>query len=309
MNKIKDKIKEIYFSRFLLKVKRNEWCFILPPTIGDSFLILSLIAAFREQNAKQDLIKLIFLNKKHIDILRYFPSLIDSYKFIIPPKWFYFYTYRKNELRPGTPIAVHPLCFFANSFKDLIGYKGINLLEIYKIMLNIRLDSQLTMPAILPTQDAIAKQKLLSYNLINKKVILLAPEANSTNEDEIPVDNWRDLAAYFHHQGFEIAMIAYKDKFKNFPNVTYVEFGLDEMIAVGNQIDFFVSLRSGLCDLIAASKCQKHILYPQRNSYSSSFLEWASINLMGFGKNISEYEFDNLNVTQIFDNIKQNIEQ
>ena len=288
-------------KKFLHKVniKTNEWFFILPYGIGDFYLFLSLLNAFKkEQNYENVSIGLIkpfqsqLLELFDIDINRVIIINESELQFC-----------SKNSLNSGLPIILHPDYFFENSLLSLIGYNGITLNDVYKLMLNLPVQTINEKPVVTENQIIAANKKIQLYNLKENKIVLLSPHANSFDENIITLDFWKLLVDRLNTLGYNIFINSNKKPYIEFENVVPVDFSLSEAIPFVELCKNFIGLRSGFCDLISTAQAKKIILYPSIDWYSGTYFSGSSLkNMKLTDKLIYEFEIqcdlmnDNLNL-------------
>lgn len=174
------------------------------------------------------------------------------------------------------------------------------------MILNIHLNSAYSQPKY--DFSKLNNSHLFPLLKEDKLKIIIAPEANSIDDKLISVDVWKEFIDFFSEKNFIVFFVAYNERFSNITNAIYVDLDLDKMIEFGNMCDYFVSLRSGLCDLMSSCSCNKYILYPKLQNQTFSHFGWSSLKLMGLAsKGLFEYEFEANQINQILNTIKENI--
>ena len=194
IKKIKTGLLRYYVERRVFKLRKDEWCFAPIYGIGDTYLLLSLLTAFKQQNGGGK-IRLILSRPSHTDLLKLFPDAADtvvlvdiSCLYAIPPK---------TALTKGTAIILSCLCFFRNAMVSLLDYKNMTLNEVYKIMLNIAVTTPNAKPVISPEIAAAGIKRFNAYGLQPQNTVLLAPHAQTVNERSLPTVFWTDLIRFF----------------------------------------------------------------------------------------------------------------
>lgn len=294
LRKLKNKIKRYLSKRkFINKIdiKADEWFFILPFGIGDFYILLSLLDQFRKVNNA---------HKVSIGIVKPFQKQILDFfdcKFyrcvLITDEELEFC--KSNIFIPGEPLILHPIYFMKNSLLSIIGYKNINLNDVYKIILNIPIDSINSAPKLSEKFSKFAKKRFNDYGLSNYKTALLAPNANSFDDSFFNNEYWDEVIKVLLQKGYKVLLNDNKNNNKKLSNgnIISVNFPLNESIAFVNLCDVFISVRSGLCDLISTVNTKKIIIYPKLPWYSGNYITGCSLIEMGLSKSsIFEIEID-----------------
>lgn len=283
-----------------INIQKDEWFFILPYGIGDFYLFLSLLKEFQMKNN---------ISEVSIGLIKPYQSqLLDVFEVKIKKV----VILNENELQfchrgsliQGVPLLFHPEFFLKDSLYSLIGYKGLTLGDVYKIMLNLPIQTIFKNPKVNQNSVISASEKFIYYNDTNAKVVLLSPHANSFDESIIPFDFWKVLNDSLQTLGYKVLINSTKEQFVNLKDVVSVDFSLSEAIPFVQMCKFFVGTRSGFCDLISSSQSQKYILYPDKEWYSGTFLSGSSLISMGLVSDldsIKEFEV-NENTAQLIIN-------
>lgn len=286
-----------------IKIQRNEWFFILPYGIGDFYLFLSLLDTFQKNNV--DNVTLGIVKPIQIKLLDIFDVQVNRVVYITNEELQFC---ESNKLCKGIPVVLHPDFFLSKSLYSLIGYNGLTLNDIYKIMLDIPVQTNNQKPISKQINIDSAKERYKNYGLIGYKTVLIAPHANSFNEEIIPFKFWEQLNEGLLSLGFKVLLNSTKEPYVNLKNVLSVDFPLNEAIPFVEMCDNFIGARSGFCDLISTSKSDKYIIYPSINWYSGTFLSGSSLKLMGLTQDsISEFEMNSGSVQFIVNEIINSI--
>jgi hypothetical protein len=72
-----------------------------------------------------------------------------------------------------------------------------------------------------------------------------------------------------------------------------VDFSLAEAIPFSEEAGCVISSRSGICDLLAFSKTNLKIVYPDEHWYGGKLIDWSSVVKMGFNNSTEEYVYKN----------------
>lgn len=290
-----------------LQIQKDEWFFVSPYGIGDLYLILTLLPEFKRiHDARKITVGII--QEKHRDILKLFPFVVDRIE-KIDEKELSLCEYSNFE--PGHPVIIHPGHIFPISMVSLIGYKKIHLLDIYKILLNLPLDSN-PVPPVYPEQRITenSKRKFNDYGLSEGSTVLMAPQAFSYSKPLLDIDFWKSLTQKLMDLDLNVAMMSSSLDFKSIKGVTFVDFPLIEAIPFSEQCGFFIGNRSGFCDLLSTSKAFKIILFSREIWHSGHLIDSTSLIRMGLTNDmISEIEFNEVHTEADIARITSLIEQ
>lgn len=274
-----------------INIKNDEWFFILPFGIGDFYICLSLLDVFRKTH-NTDKITIGIVKPFQRQILDYFDCEFYRYVFISNEELEFC---KSNIFKTGEPIILHPIYFMKNSLLSIIGYKNINLNDIYKILLNIPISTINTTPKFNEKLSNIAKKRFNEYGLANSKNVLLAPNANSFDEGFFNDKYWDEVIDFLLEKGFKVLLNDNKNNIRSLSNknIVNVNFPLNESIDFINLCDLFISVRSGLCDLVSSVNTKKIIIYPKLPWYSGNYITGCSLIEMGLSQiDIFEIEID-----------------
>ncbi len=282
-----------------LNIMVDEWFFISAYGIGDLYILLSLLAEFRRvHQAKR--ISIGIVKESHRDLFDLFPGAADRYVMIGGKELKHC---KSTVLEPGRPIIIHPKDLFGSSLMQLIGYKSLNIMDLYKVLLKLPLESRPAEPRRSnPENASIVDLHIKKKNLVPGRTILLAPDAFSYDVPPFDFDFWRTLSNSLMDRSYKIVVLSSQKKIKQIKGVIPVYFPLREAIPFVEHCGFFIGNRSGFCDLISQSKAMKIFLYPRIPWYSGLLFEGSSLTRMGLANNnICEMEYDS-------DNWKEKIE-
>lgn len=144
--------------------------------------------------------------------------------------------------------------------ENLLGVKGLSLLDLNKVVLNIPQDSKVQSPKSILTKQK--KKEIIIQNSFNmdKKNILLCPYATSSKM--VSMDIWNSIIKKYLKQGYNIYTNVRNDTEKALENTIPLSLRLEELYGVVDQFEHVYSLRSGLCDLLAFSDVNLTVYYP-----------------------------------------------
>jgi hypothetical protein len=285
---------------YKINIQKDEWFFIFPYGIGDFYLFLSLLTAFQKKNGVNS-VSVGLVKPYQAQLLDIFEIKVKKIVFIDKKELQFCHC---NNLNQGIPIILHPEYFLKESLYSLIGYNGLTLGDVYKIMLTLPIETIYNKPIINQIVSNAAFEKFNKYNLTDCKNVLLAPHANSFDEDIIPFDFWEILNYELQALGYKVLINSSNKKYVDLKNVIAVDFSLSQAIPFVEMCKIFVGVRSGFCDLISSSKSQKYIIYPKIDWYAGTFLSGSSLISMGLTSDeIIEFEIDSDSIRQIINSI------
>jgi len=232
--------------------------------IGDIFLNCILLKAFKDKFGG----KLKLVVKSHMtEIANMFTYAVDD---IIPVKYnqrdFSSCFYRKTFAEDRFVLA-HPCQSYFENTKPLLGYKNINLLDICKLTLNLDFKAEISMPVIDEKYRISAEEKFKNHHLRQGKTVIIAPEARTV--EVLGVSFWKELVKELKEKGYDVFLNAI-DKDSIFDGVEYEFVSFGEIIPFANLCGHVISVRSGLCDILAVSDCRLHVIYPRQQYYKFS---------------------------------------
>lgn len=123
--------------------------------------------------------------------------------------------------------------------------------------------------------------------------VILSPYANTvTNPSK---EFWQDLVAQLKEQGFIVCTNSCGSTEPAIPGTMPVFIPFDITIPAIEKAGYFIGLRSGLCDFVAAADAKKIIIYPNRIYVNGPLIQFYSLNKMGLCNDAFEYVYDDMN--------------
>lgn len=148
---------------------------------------------------------------------------------------------------------------------------NINLLNWYPIrfwklypcsVYGISLDS----PRIFPLREK--KRKTFPF-LKQGCTVILSPYAKSVIS--MPDSYWEEIAEEWKNKGFLVVTNVNGEE-KPVKGTQSISCSLKELMDIAEYAGFFVGIRSGLCDVLESTKCEKYIVYPEAK-YSTTEMD------------------------------------
>lgn len=268
---IKDYIDWIKFKQ-KCQLEENEWGIVCPASIGDTYYVAAFAEAFKKQHPKDILV--IIVIKRHYYIPTLFPSIdrivvVDS----IPVRALSTF----SSFEKGEPIYGH---FRDVSFNNILGYKGIHLLDLHRAVLYLPMSTKLSLPCI-PRKDKnkLVKDFFSSYNLVEKQTLILFPTANSLKMLNWKI--WTIIAEKAKQKGWIVCCNSI-NKDHCIKDTIILDIKLEDLIPICEHAGWIIMQRSGLSDLISTAKVKKTILY--NNDYN---ILWSSEEFTPYSKEFS----------------------
>lgn len=129
---------------------------------------------------------------------------------------------------------------------------------IYKGMVS---KDKWTHPNFLDLDDSL-RQKYERMGVVEGKTVILAPYAYSVKN--LPEFFWEEIAEHLREKGYRVFVNVNESKEVNlFDNIPSIVFPFSEAKALLTYAGNFLSLRSGLCDIVSLIPCKQIILYPE----------------------------------------------
>lgn len=261
--KIAELISGLLFVFYKVLSDRETLYIVCPYGIGDTVFVATFVKAYKQKYQRTS-VKLIVKNYQK-DLLSMFPSLNGgvastwwaksleiAMKLFHKNTWFNF-QYGHMVLDFGWP---HP--------GMLIGMKGIQARDVYaSTVMKLPVDAPLELPEVQASQEDL--QKLQALFSANVPSVLLMPYAKSLKMFDFSI--WEHVARKLMDEGYAVftnvgqgeTAIAGTQPFNG---------GLREMLIIGNHINIScISIRSGLCDLLAFTKMKMLVLYEKGHAY------------------------------------------
>lgn|GEM_PF-6165070 len=252
---------------------------ICPYGIGDIYLACGLVSHVLKARHRRTLSVLCGSRQTFIP-----PTFNKSYRATSIPEWVDIRLLKEAGPLPENFLYAH---FQNQEVVNLIGYKGVTLLDAYRALLNLPLDIAFQHPQLISAQDRHHVQHFFEeHQLDPKKTVVLAPEAVSVGEFDIKL--WQTLAASLREKGLNILLNSEKYRQAISHDASVAALGLERVPAVAEVIHSFVALRSGLCDLLSGVDCRQIILYPDVAWHGGTMFEATSLKAMGLSKTAHE---------------------
>lgn len=229
----------------------NYFQFAMFQPWGDFYIPCVLFKEFKKQNNNVKILA-VCVNDNQEEILRSFDSIDEVIKipqedygslFSITVSQNYVQTLKKGRL----------YCLSHWLFSEAEKNKSMNFFELYTKMLKLHYPSNVDISKL--------------YNIKNAKysnTVLLYPEANSFNSEELTKDFWLSLANQISAMGFDII---FNTKNKKYSNYKTIFLPMKEQIEMAKCCKYVIGVRSGFSDILALNEVKNHIVVYPKSMY------------------------------------------
>ncbi len=234
---------------------------------GDTYLICSLAEALCQKYNRDHIT--LYIKPSH----RFITNLFPCVKAELFPSW-----YKVNHIE-NIRFDVHRIFYahFPKAMTATIGYKGLTLLDAYKILFGLPENTTLTQPLPISGTEFTEAEKLLKkHNLVLSKTVIIMPEANSS--DDLSLDMTKKIYEGFATQGMTPVIMAIKQE--RISGCTYIDIPLNLVRAVAQKSGTVVSVRSGMSDVLSNVPCTLIVLYPDITWLGGKFIDGAGVRSM-----------------------------
>lgn len=142
--------------------------------------------------------------------------------------------------------------------------------------------------------DTISDSEIANkYGLPKEKSVILAPYAKSVAL--LPIVMWEKITELLINLGYAVYTNCNGTTEKPINGTKTVFFNLKESRRILNYAGHFIGLRSGFCDVISNTDCNKVILYPKEGlGENNSLIKFYSLTQVPGAQNYSEFEYKTL---------------
>lgn len=291
-----EKEKVLQGSRILSEIKRkyeNAVFFAVPIRAnGDAYLSSVLAKRFLEKYPQKKVVVICIGNfcAQIIQQDGIFAEVVEQEQMEKIIACVGFLGYEISGVRVFYPRAWHYSILFR-----LAGYKKINYLQLLAASVGC---------------GELAKRGDKSRNTVwtaglkspfHKESIILSPYANSL--PNFPISFWEQIAEGLQERGYNVYTNSGSELEPVIKNTEKLFLPIREMIEMMNQVKAFISIRNGLCDVLAECGCQKIILYPEKGMEQGTVLDCYSLNGMGLCDDAEEIVYTEGNEKMVLEKI------
>lgn len=282
--------KNIESYLYVKKLKNNkEYLFFCPyPGTGDALLTGRYINDFIKRkclssdycivvtgNAFKKILESYFYCKNIIVVTKYESELIKRFINCFGEKKFntYYLLYWGCRDQNSYRIENHCGISFSDIFKQMVFGKDIHAQEID---MHISTEKK--------------KELLDKYKIIKNKTVVLAPYANSF-EQELPLDWWEKLADKLIAKGYAVITNIGNEKETVINGTVGINLEFNELFVLLEEMGCIIGMRSGLFDLMASASCKKIVIY--QDFITRERMCFFSLNNMKLCNDAIEFKLEN----------------
>lgn len=173
----------------------------------------------------------------------------------------------------------------------LEGYNGFSMTELYLYTtLKLSKESNKLNPTF-QTDTSKIEAFFKEHNLQPHKTVILSPY--SVSAGQIDPKFWERLTYVLLTSGYSVCTNSSGTSEPVIPGTVPVFFSFLDSKAFMEYAGYFIGYRSGLCDIIADSKCKKIIIYPKDVSYClpGRAIDYVGLKSMGICEDALELEY------------------
>ena len=263
---------KIWRKKHICKDENYEY-FFCPSGIGDTLYVLGYMREYKRNFQNK---KVIFIVKEaHKFLVDMYSKYVDGT--IVVSKFYHklIEQHLKENLNIEKKIIyAHPLKIISDPCK-ILGVKDICLLDLYKILLNISIDSEICKPSI----DNKIKAKVKEENNITEKSVLICPYCISI--PMIDKSIWEAISNSYIEKGYKVFTNVKDATEEPIKGTIPISLSLDNFCSVIEEFRQVYAIRSGLCDLMSFFNVNLTALYPsdEKTGKSNSFKQYNFKNI------------------------------
>jgi len=282
------------YLRLRKKIKPldNEWMFFCPAHAGDTYIFCCLSQAFIDKYGGYIT---VITPKANSSIPKLFPSIsrILVYKKFPPMNIGRYFmdviTEDSKDIARQRAIWGFPNGLLVAT----AGYKDLRFVDAFKMFLGLDPEAKLVSPTISDDLRDRAFKKFRELDLPFGSTVVLAPYAKSSLT--LSIDNWVKIIEEMKKAGlYPVTNVGRSES--PLPGTMGITVPFDEALPFSELAGHVISIRSGLCDILATSRSKLTVIYPQQRYGRISFYEYTSLKLNGLAgqeTNIQELVYDN----------------
>lgn len=216
----------VYFCLFLNDYKKNHKDEKIALIFQESHQ--TLFEMFEQSYDK----KIVLTNERILKLnqiqLGTKPYISDKFHYILPPSAFYY-----------------------------LGYRGLCLLDIPKVLLDLPEDATPTIPDF-ELKSITVEEFIAQHDLVKNKTLIIAPYAFSTPKFDVSI--WDQVVGIAVEKGYKVITNIQEGE-ECLKNTIPFSGSLYEVCELASYSGFVISNRSGLCDLLSLNKLCMIVLY------------------------------------------------
>lgn len=205
-----------------------------------------------------------------------------------------------GDLPDFTILHFAPIAMYTRILDAMAGYNDLDFMSLYLNTVFRGMKWEDAVDFNRENDDSSVDEYLDEYCLEREKTVVLFPYANTV--DNLPMELWEEFARHLREIGFSVCTNV-EPGGPVVPGTYGVFVPYKDIKPFVERAGYMVSLRSGMCDILADTDCRKYILYPTPNYYKfgvGSFFDYFSLQKMKIGKKLNEYEFERIYTQNMF---------
>ena len=263
-------IKKVYLRYISKKTKGYDDVYIFRHHIGETFVYLSYIKYWIKQNASKHPLILVW-SKKYLPLYRMFvPKNIEVQ--YIPLAQRKINLFEESVIQYKQQRIFIPTFEIAENIKARID-RGDKANFYTYILENMNLPPNAKVKPLQPQISDTTKKdvkKVLQQNGINKKFILICPEA--TTLVQVPMDFWQNLIDKLTKLNYQVVVNSHQGQ-DTLVNAVHLNLSLDKVYALALQASGIITMASGLSVLLTSTHKKIDALYTE---FSNSSLKYTA---------------------------------
>lgn len=252
------------WERLSAELRRNGvdgWLLVCPYHLGDTYLISSLLPAFRDAHRDRAERVYILTEPKQAEIARLFapaatpvalPGLGPEMANRLTPV---------AQFAPNQPHIVHMLHYGDGRLGAFMGWRRMTVMDLWRHMLHLPLDAPIAKPTVWPELRQRAERTFAETGLPRGRTAVFFPKAYTS--PPMPDPHWIALARALERRGWAVATSVVGDE-QPFPGTTPVRFPIVDTLPFVEAAGWAISSRSGIADVFSHAQCRKSVIYTRR---------------------------------------------
>jgi hypothetical protein len=249
----------------------KTWIFLPVAGIGDQLLLLSLLHKFREVHGGA---VVVVTDRRSRALVSLYAPYVDLIAAVDPISIWGIQPLLRFE--PGHPIATWPPLHSDGRLVELAVRHDIVISDMTRFLLRLPPGCALAPPIVPAAAQAEASEVFARHRLTPGKTVLLAPLANSMQQ-QLPLSWWAALARELRRHGFDVATnvvnstrgfdAPLRERADIVPDTVAVEMSIAALPTFADLAGHVMAVRNGIADLAAFSRCRLTVFYPLGVTY------------------------------------------
>ncbi len=259
-------------------LQEDEWGLICPHSIGDTYIVCSFAEAILKKHGGKRVTA--FVKPQYQSVPSLFPgvsrfAVVDDYDLMC---------LSFNEFRVGRYFLGFP----SSNAIAMIGFKGVNVIDCYRALFRIPWDYPISVPRPVTEEELdIARESLSQNGFPEGATVILVPDANTS--PKLSPAFWELLATQLKRRGY-FPVTNVRPGTKPIPGTFPGEFPLHQIRSTAEVAGWVISLRNGLCELLATCRSRISVLYPSISLFGGPLFSGYSLKAIIPSTKAEEYE-------------------